>query len=155
MALLSIINCGLICVGVAFAIFSITGNYWLSASFSHRGLWFNCSKACEKVHHKKDNLIVTETFMIIGCLTYFLAFVLSVLNCSKKINIIFPGVVLCATAVFLAIGLSVYTMETNQNKALKLSWSYIIGWCSCIISTISAVICFVMKRNKQSTYSIF
>ncbi|XP_065640739.1 uncharacterized protein LOC105848364 [Hydra vulgaris] len=55
MALLSIINCGLICVGVAFAIFSITGNYWLSASFSHRGLWFNCSKACEKVHHKKGS----------------------------------------------------------------------------------------------------
>nr|XP_047146662.1 uncharacterized protein LOC105848365 [Hydra vulgaris] len=54
-----------------------------------------------------------------------------------------------ATAIFLAIGMSVYTNEANKNGAYKYRWSYIFGWCSFSISIVSAYICFAIEPKND------
>nr|XP_047146414.1 uncharacterized protein LOC124819172 [Hydra vulgaris] len=101
MAMINYIYCGLICVGITFAILSTIGNYWFKASDSseHGGIWYFCKlNGCEKRLNKADSLIATETFMIMGCLSYFLAFVLSLLSCSKILKTHkISAAVLCVT----------------------------------------------------------
>lgn len=148
----------LICVGKGFAILSIIGNYWVGLSsidlqWFHSGLWFACAfDICTEIKNELDYLHVTRAFMIIGCMSYFIAFVLSLLSYSKKIkNHKISGAFLLATAIFLAIGLSVFTNEVNKSSLIKYSWSYIIGWCSFAISIISAFICFAIMVETEST----
>ncbi|XP_065654436.1 lens fiber membrane intrinsic protein-like [Hydra vulgaris] len=157
MALINIIYCGTIFFGIVLAILSTSGNYWIEYTNStvsyHSGIWNYCLNVCVKMQNKSASLIVTETFMVIGCLTYFLAFGLSLVSYFKIIkkleNHKISGAVLCATAVIMVIGLSTYTSNIQTSKNFKYSWSYIIGWCSVAISAISATICFLMKVESQ------
>ncbi|XP_065640740.1 lens fiber membrane intrinsic protein [Hydra vulgaris] len=152
---LNVINCVLISVGLGFAILSTVGNFWVELSLSyyyeHAGLWNWCDiYICRVITNATDILTVTRVFMIIGCVSYFFAFVLNLLTCSKKIKQRkTSGVLLCATAIFLAIGMSVYTNEANKNGAYKYRWSYIFGWCSFSISIVSAYICFAIEPKND------
>nr|XP_047137337.1 lens fiber membrane intrinsic protein [Hydra vulgaris]CRX73238.1 Claudin-like 10 [Hydra vulgaris] len=152
MALLNIIQCVLTCVGIGFAISSTVGNSWwkqeLSDNSIHAGLWNLCNLyTCVFMSNVPNFLTVTRAFMITGCVSYFVAFVLSFLTYSKKIkNPKISGTLLCATAIFMAVGISVYT---NNTDGLVYSWSYIFGWCSFVISIVSAIICFVMKVETE------
>ncbi|XP_065640741.1 lens fiber membrane intrinsic protein-like isoform X1 [Hydra vulgaris] len=158
MVFLNIIYCVLTCAGMGLAILSTVGNYWVGLAsvdlqYFHSGLWIACAfNTCLEIKEELDYLYVTRAFMIIGCMSYFVTFVLSLLSYSKKIkNHKISGAFLCATGIFLAIGLSVFTNEGNKNSLIKYSWSYIIGWCSFAISIISACICFAIKVETEST----
>ncbi|XP_012560452.1 lens fiber membrane intrinsic protein [Hydra vulgaris] len=169
MALLGIIYCGIIFMGTGFAILSTAGNYWIANSQEYRGLWYACVTiysannlspngfllnnylVCGAIKNELGWMIATKAFMIIGCLTYSAAFVLSLLNYLKLIkNRKISGAVLIATALFLVVGLSVFTIKANQYKNISYRWSYIVGWCSTVISIASAVLCFIIKGDKES-----
>ncbi|XP_065673496.1 lens fiber membrane intrinsic protein-like isoform X2 [Hydra vulgaris] len=103
MAILNIVTCVLICVGIGFAILSTVGNYWLVLSLSfysmHSGLWSVCNNNyCADMTNVSDIINVTRAFMIIGCVSYSVAFVSSFLIYAKKIkNHKISGALLCAT----------------------------------------------------------
>ncbi|XP_065673214.1 epithelial membrane protein 1-like [Hydra vulgaris] len=157
MELKNIILCVLNCVGIGFAIYSTAGNYWLSDSsrFINSGIWVSCAyESCSYMTDDAwDTINVTRIFMIIGCVSYFVAFILCCLIYAKKIkNHKISGALLCATAIFLGIGLSVYS-NTAYEKFINSAFyglSYVFGWCSFAISIISAIICFAMKVETEN-----
>ncbi|XP_053308455.1 protein NKG7 [Spea bombifrons] len=127
------------CLGFVLALTGILTDFWLvdfGAGLFHEGLWQRCSKGdCvrlsgrEYIDATRGLLIVSLAFLAFGVLCSSLSFFK--VSVGRITASLVAGIMEFISAVFLLIGMSVYTGETQygvNNGSLNYQWSFFLCW---------------------------
>ncbi|KAM8927308.1 lens fiber membrane intrinsic protein-like [Pelodytes ibericus] len=125
-------------------------DYWLvdfGSGLSHQGLWQICSKnncikipGVEYIGAARGLLIVSMAFLLFGTLSSCLAF--TSFTVGKITAPLMAGIMEFISAIFLIIGMSVYTGETEyyvNNNSYNYGWSFFLGWVA-VLSLLTAAL---------------
>ncbi|XP_004210995.3 lens fiber membrane intrinsic protein [Hydra vulgaris] len=145
--------------GLVFVIMSTASDYWETATHNDShifiGLWRGCGtvsgkKLCTQRPKSSAALKVTTIFMVLGCLGYLAATTYcAIILIKKELSIRLLAGILYATAFLLLVALCLYTVKLSTTQ-FTYGWSYIVGWCSTVVSFIAAGLCFVGHGGYQS-----
>ncbi|XP_069804319.1 protein NKG7-like [Dendropsophus ebraccatus] len=139
----------------------MTGNltdFWLvnfGSNLSHSGLWLICTKnICVKVAASgyisatRGFVIFSSSLLIFGmmcsCLTFMKFHIGRVTACLA--SAVLEGL----AAMFLLIGMSIYTSETSNlvlNSSFNYDWSFYLCWTSNVLLIISGICHFLAHRS--------
>ncbi|KAM4703017.1 lens fiber membrane intrinsic protein-like [Rhinophrynus dorsalis] len=132
---------GIIASSISFVLV-LTGlltDYWIvnfSTDLYHEGLWQHCVKnVCVKVLQSESIdatrglLVLSTALLILGLVSSCLSF--TNISIGKVTASLLAGVLEFTSAVFLLIGMSVYTGEKTDlvnNTSVNYQWSFYLCW---------------------------
>ncbi|XP_040182783.1 lens fiber membrane intrinsic protein-like [Rana temporaria] len=155
---------GLTCACLSF-ILGLTGilsDYWLvnfGSDLFHEGIWQRCTNnACIKISGRgyidatRSLLILSTALLLFGmvfsCLTFFNYHI------GQFTASLAAGALEVLSAMFLLIGLTVYTSETAHNvlnSSYNFEWSFFLCWTSGVFLVIAATSHILAHKSTPQT----
>ncbi|XP_063798385.1 protein NKG7-like [Pseudophryne corroboree] len=138
------------CLSFVLLLTGLLSDFWFvsfGSDLFHTGLWQNCTKnICHKVT-EKGYIEATRALLIWSTSLLMFAMLFSCLALiNKRIGNITASLVAasieCSTAIFLLIGMSVYTAETCytvMNSSYNYQWSFYLCWTSNVTVIVAAI----------------
>ncbi|XP_072282386.1 lens fiber membrane intrinsic protein-like [Pyxicephalus adspersus] len=137
------------CLSFILGLTGILSDYWLvnfGSGLFHEGIWQQCTNnVCAKITGRAyidatRALLILSTVMLLSamlfsCLT-FLSF-----HAGKFTASLLAGTMEVLSAIFLIIGMVVYTLETAHNvlnSSYNYQWSFFLCWTSGVLITVAA-----------------
>ncbi|XP_029433223.1 lens fiber membrane intrinsic protein-like [Rhinatrema bivittatum] len=117
---------------------ALFGDYWISASVTHEGIWLACSGLfCSHYSSGIRFLDVTRTFIIFSCIAASSAGILAFSSFNSPFLGKFSKVLIAAILSFVSAGCVVISMAVYTGEIGKVlpniasshyAWSFILGW---------------------------
>ncbi|XP_073511851.1 epithelial membrane protein 2-like [Phyllobates terribilis] len=156
--LMNIFGLGCSCLSFVLLLTGLLTDFWLvgfGSDLFHMGLWQTCTKnICTKVSgsgyiNATRGLVIFSTSllifgMIFSCLTFLKFHVGRITACLGS------AVLESLSAMFLLIGMSVYTAETSNvvlNSSCNYQWSFYLCWTANALLIISGICHLLAHRS--------
>uniref|UniRef100_A0A8C5QIM8 Uncharacterized protein n=1 Tax=Leptobrachium leishanense TaxID=445787 RepID=A0A8C5QIM8_9ANUR len=138
------------CLSLVFLLVGILTDYWLvdfGTGLTHEGLWQICSKGdciklpgAEYIEATRALLIISTACLTFGILSSCLSF--NNFSVGKFTAPLMASITEFAAAIFLIIGMSIYTGETCfmvNTGSFNYEWSFYLCWVATLFQLTSAV----------------
>ncbi|XP_075695156.1 lens fiber membrane intrinsic protein-like [Rhinoderma darwinii] len=148
--LLNIVGLGCSCIGLILLLTGALTDFWVvsfGSDLFHVGLWQNCTKnICTKVTESgyvnatRGLVIFSTSLLVFGMIFSCLAFIK--FHVGRITACLASATLESLSAVFLLIGMSIYTAETSYkvlNSSFNYQWSFYLCWTANVLLIISGV----------------
>ncbi|KAM4651022.1 lens fiber membrane intrinsic protein-like [Discoglossus pictus] len=146
------------CLSFILLLTGLLTDYWLvnfGVGLFHEGLWQRCTKnVCEKLPKDEGFIDATRGLLIVSAASLVLGTVASCVSFTnlyvgKVSAALIASVMEFIAAIFLVIGMSVYTGETSSlvtSSSYNYQWSFFLCW-SAVLSLFIAAISHILAHK--------